>query len=112
VARANLLALENPAAENGTFNVGTGERLTVVALAKMIRHKLESSVELSFAQQFRIGDIRDCYADLTRSREVLGYQPKIPFEEGVGELIDWARGEEVEDRLSEAEAELEKHKLA
>lgn len=111
VVQANLLALENKRAENGTFNVGSGERLTVLDLAKLIKERLESAVDLKFTNQFRVGDIRDCYADLTRSREVLGYRPAVGFAEGVEELISWAKGERIEDRFSEAEDALKKRKL-
>lgn len=111
VVQANLRALENPAASGGTFNIGTGERLTVLDLAMLIRDALGSKVELNFSGQFRVGDIRDCYADLTQSRVVLGFEPQVGFVEGVGELIAWARGEQVVDRLAVAEAELRGKRL-
>lgn len=109
VVRANLLALEKTAAADGTFNVGTGERLTVVDLARSILDRLESSAGLDFTQQFRIGDVRDCHADLTRSREVLGYRPEVSFAQGVGELIEWARGEGAEGRPAESKSGSHEH---
>lgn len=111
VVQANMLALENPRAEYGTFNVGSGECLTVLDLARLIKKKLASSVELKFTEQFRVGDIRDCFADLNLSRKNLGYESAVSFEDGVEELISWARGEKVEDRFAEAEAELKRRKL-
>ena len=111
VVQANLLALENEQAINRTFNVGTGECLSVVDLARLIKEKLQSGVNLKYTNQFRIGDIRDCYADLTRSRAILGYSPKVSFGEGVEELITWARGERVENRSAEAEAALALRRL-
>jgi len=111
VVQANLLALENDGAENGTFNVGTGDRLTVLDLAKLIRERLDSPAGLKFTDQFRLGDIRDCYADLSRSRQVLGFNPDVTFASGVAELISWARGEHVEDRFAEAETALRARKL-
>jgi dTDP-L-rhamnose 4-epimerase len=111
VVQANLLALENLAAENGTFNVGSGERLTVLDLADLIRQRTGSTVGLEFSGKFRVGDIRDCYADLARSRNVLGYEPKVSFNAGVEELITWARGEQLEDRFAEAEGALRERRL-
>lgn len=111
VVQANVLALENSRADNGVFNVGSGERMTVRDLAKLIKEKLESPVEIKFTNQFRVGDIRDCYADLYKSRDILGYRPAVGFEEGVEELIEWAKGERIEDRFSEAEVDLKKRKL-
>ena len=111
VVQANLLALENLAAENGTFNVGSGERLTVLDLAELIRQRTGSGVGLEFSGRFRVGDIRDCYADLSRSRSVLGYEPRVSFADGVDELISWARGEQLEDRFAEAEGALRERRL-
>lgn len=111
VVEANLLALENDRAEYGVFNVGSGERLTVLDLARLVLKELDSRVEMKFTGQFRVGDIRDCYADLTRSREILGYAPRVAFAAGVAELVSWARGEQVEDRFSEAENALRSRKL-
>jgi dTDP-L-rhamnose 4-epimerase len=112
VVQANLLALEQEGAVGGTFNVGTGECLTILDLAELIRKTLGSRIEFNLTGQFRLGDIRNCYADLTRSQNLLGYAPKVSMARGVGELIDWARGERVENRSAEAETELKKHQLA
>ncbi|RII29159.1 MAG: NAD-dependent dehydratase [Geobacter sp.] len=111
VVQANVCALENDRAENGTFNVGSGERLTVLDLATLITKKLKSRSKLEFNGQFRMGDIRDCYADLTKSREILGYRPTVTFAEGIEELIAWARGEVLEDRFMEAESALRTRNL-
>jgi len=111
VVQANLLALENQKADNNVFNVGSGERLTVLDLAQLIKDKLDSPVELKFTNQFRVGDIRDCYADLARSRDILGYDPKVSFTDGVEELICWAKGEMIEDRYAVAVEELKNREL-
>ena len=111
VVQANVRALEHDRAENGTFNVGSGERLTVLDLATLITGKLKSRSKLEFNGQFRVGDIRDCYADLARSRELLGYRPMVTFAEGIDELIAWARGEVLEDRFLETETALRARNL-
>ena len=111
VVQANILALENQKAENGIFNVGSGERLTVLDLAELIRLRTGSKVGLEFSGKYRVGDIRDCYADLSKSRSVLGYAPQVSFNEGVDELIFWARGEQLEDRFEEAEGALRERRL-
>lgn len=111
VVQANLLALENPAADNGVFNVGSGERLTVQNLAELVRERTGSRVELVYPGRYRIGDIRDCYADLSRSRSLLAYEPQVPFAAGVDELVAWARGEQLTDRFADAEQQLRARKL-
>ncbi len=111
VVQANLLALKKEQAINGTFNVGSGEHLTVLDLAQSIKEQLGSKVTLNCSNRYRLGDIRDCYADLGRSRSLLGYAPAVPFATGVADLIAWAKGEAVEDRLAIAEGELRERGL-
>jgi dTDP-L-rhamnose 4-epimerase len=112
VVQANLLALENDRAENGTFNVGSGECLTVLDLATQIKEKVGSGSGFRFEKRYRLGDIRCCYADLARSRGILGYVPTIPFDRGVSELVAWAKGEELQqERLEEAESALRERGL-
>lgn len=111
VVLANLLALENTAAKNGTFNVGSGSCITVLDLAKAIIKHTGSSSSLIFTCQYRVGDIRTCYADLLNSQSVLGYAPQISLEHGIDELISWARGESIENTFSQAEVELKARNL-
>jgi nucleoside-diphosphate-sugar epimerase len=40
----------------------------------------------------RSGDIRDSLADISRARELLGYQPQVDFREGLRRTVDWYRG--------------------
>jgi dTDP-L-rhamnose 4-epimerase len=111
VVRANLLALENDRAVGGLFNVGSGERLTVLDLARAVCRELGRPEDFAWSGQFRIGDIRDCYADLSLSRSLLGFEPRISFGSGVGELVAWARGGASTSNLEDAEAELRARKL-
>jgi dTDP-L-rhamnose 4-epimerase len=111
VVQANILALGLHASNVETFNVGSGERLTVLDLACHICRELGVPEDFRFQSQFRVGDIRDCFADLCNSRSRLGYQPAITFTSGVGELVSWASGEARCDRLGEAENALKARKL-
>jgi dTDP-L-rhamnose 4-epimerase len=49
-----------------------------------------------------MGDIRHCFPDISRARSVLGYQPQISLEEGIGELVEWLDGRVAVDRIGEA----------
>jgi dTDP-L-rhamnose 4-epimerase len=53
-----------------------------------------------------VGDIRHCFADVSRARALLGYEPMVGFEEGLTELAEWLEGQIAHDRVSEASAEL------
>jgi dTDP-L-rhamnose 4-epimerase len=56
--------------------------------------------------QYRAGDIRHCYADLTRARQMLGYEPQISLQEGMADLLSWVRAQTAVDRFSQVEEEL------
>jgi dTDP-L-rhamnose 4-epimerase len=85
--------------------------VTVRELAGEIAASQARPVSLTCTGQYRVGDIRSCFADLTRSRNILGYEPEVRFTSGVAELLDWARGESLEDRHDVAEAALRERKL-
>jgi dTDP-L-rhamnose 4-epimerase len=108
VARAFLLALDDPRANGQVFNIGSGQDRTVeeVALlqaAAMGRPDLRPEI----AGKARAGDIRHCIPDLTKANEVLGYQAREDFGQGLAELAEWVGRQEAEDRVVEARKELE-----
>ena len=110
VVQANLAALTTAGEQLfRVFNVGSGIALTLKEVAECLCSILGRSGQIEITARHRIGDILSCYADLSRSREELGYQPRMSFEEGVRELtqtIDW---DSVVDRSDSVEAEL-RHK--
>lgn len=105
IVQANLLVMNNPAADYGVFNVGTGRALTINHMAQALTRHLRLSIEPEVVEQFRAGDIRHCFADIA-SLQALGFQPKVRFEDGVAELVDWVSRQQAEDRFEHARAEL------
>ncbi|HEX8290218.1 MAG TPA: hypothetical protein VF570_00605, partial [Pyrinomonadaceae bacterium] len=67
--------------------------------------------EAEVTGKYREGDIRHCVADITRARELLGYEPKVTLEEGIPELLRWVKEQEAADRVAHATAELESRQL-
>ena len=63
--------------------------------------------EPTYVGRFRQGDIRHCFADTARAREELGFEARVPFEDGIDDLAAWARQQEPEDRVDAATGELE-----
>jgi dTDP-L-rhamnose 4-epimerase len=61
--------------------------------------------------RFRAGDIRHCYADISRITTTLGYAPRITFEEGMADLVKWVSEQEATDLVDQARAELEARRL-
>jgi dTDP-L-rhamnose 4-epimerase len=106
VARACRLALESDAA--GTvFNIGSGQSYTVCEIAERISMVLgREYLHPDVTGQYRVGDIRHCFADITRARIELGYAPRVRLEEGLVELAGWLEGRRAEDRVAQARQEL------
>jgi dTDP-L-rhamnose 4-epimerase len=106
VVQACGLAMERSAADGQALNVGSGQRLTVNEVARVLLKLYGRGLKPRVEHKFRAGDVRHCYADINRARELLGYAPKISFEEGMRELAEWGRGQDAVDRFDEAYQEL------
>lgn len=106
IVRANLLALDHEQANGRVYNVGTGRRLNLLDMVDALRDQL-GGPEPEIVGKFRKGDIRHCFADITRIREELGFEPRVAFEDGIPDLAAWAGEQEAEDRVAEATRELE-----
>lgn len=107
VARACRLALEVPGAAGGVFNIGSGEEVTIRDVAERIAAVLgKEYLGSEITGKYRVGDIRHCFADITRARACLGYAPAVAFDAGLAELAAWLEGQVADDRVAQASAEL------
>jgi dTDP-L-rhamnose 4-epimerase len=106
VARACRLALEVDAADGQALNVGSGRAYTVVQVSSLLAEVLGTAIEPDVCGKYRVGDIRHCFADISRARAVLGYEPLVPLEQGIIELAEWLKGQVAHDRVAEARAQL------
>jgi dTDP-L-rhamnose 4-epimerase len=107
IARACRLALEVEGARDQVFNIGSGRQYTVLEIARSMAEVLgREGIEPEVTGNYRVGDIRHCFADITLARRVLGYEPAMPFEQGLIELASWLEGQVAYDRVAEARAEL------
>jgi dTDP-L-rhamnose 4-epimerase len=86
---ATVLALEHENAAGEVFNVGSGEATNVLTVVEHLRKHLDASVGFRVSGEFRIGDIRHNFADLTRISERLGFAPQVPFSEGIERFAAW-----------------------
>jgi dTDP-L-rhamnose 4-epimerase len=101
------LALETPAASNQVFNVGSGNAYTVSGVTALLAaHLQKHDIEPQITGRYRSGDIRHCFADISRAREVLGYAPQVSLEDGLAQLVEWLRGQNVSSSLRAAHSEL------
>jgi len=106
VVRATRAAMDAPAAPGSAINVATGHPVRVAELARMIAAALGSDLEPEVTGEARAGDIRHCFADVGRARELLGFEAHRTLGEGVPELAAWVATQAVEERGDEALADL------
>jgi dTDP-L-rhamnose 4-epimerase len=112
VARAWRLALENPASAGSVFNVGSGRSISILELAYAVARVMGVDVAPEITGEYRIGDIRHCFADISAARGALGFEPDIPLDTGLAELAEWLARQQAEDRVEQAREELVSRRLA
>jgi dTDP-L-rhamnose 4-epimerase len=107
VANACCLALSNEALATEVFNIGSGENVTVREVAQQVAAAVgKEHIEPEITGKYRVGDIRHCFADISKARRLLGYEPQVRFADGLTELAEWLEGEAAEDKVEQAGAEL------
>ena len=111
IAQALMLAAESDDANGHAINVGTGRASTVRDIAQLLARYMGKTIEPHFPHKYRAGDIRHCVADITRARQLLGFEPRVVLEDGLRELVDWLRSQRAEDHVGEATRELERFQL-
>jgi nucleoside-diphosphate-sugar epimerase len=86
VVQANLLAADAADASGGVFNVGCGERYTLNQLLEMLGDLLDADPQAEYGPE-RPGDVKHSKADISRAREILGYDPEVGFREGLARTV-------------------------
>lgn len=75
------------------FNVGTGHPIKVKNVCEIIARLMNKNIQPSITNQFRKKDVRHCFADITKIKNTLGWKPKVQFEKGIKEVIEWSKHE-------------------
>ncbi len=107
VVDATILGLENEEANGEVFNVGTGVAIDVVTVARTLMQNYGIDTPISITGNYRLGDIRHNYADLTKVKSKLGFIPKMDFKEGIKRFATWVNTQEIkEDNYEKSIAEM------
>ncbi|MEC5395494.1 NAD-dependent epimerase/dehydratase family protein [Bergeyella sp. RCAD1439] len=110
--RALKKGLENGTLKNEILNVGTGVPVTVLSVAEHLRANYGKSVDIQVSGQFRLGDIRHNFADMTKTRRLLDFEAQTDFSEGMQKFTAWVLGQSIgENRLEASLAEMASRKL-
>ena len=97
VVDATILGLEKEEANNQVFNVGTGVAIDVMTVANELVKNYGVDVAINTSGNYRLGDIRHNFADLTKINKLLGFSPKISFESGLKQFAEWVNTQEVQE---------------
>jgi dTDP-L-rhamnose 4-epimerase len=111
VARSIRLTLESRDTAGGVLNVGSGQSVTVKEIGALLASALSVDIEPVLTGKARAGDIRHCFADISSAREQLGFEAQVSLEAGIAELVEWLAGQQPDDRVEQARAELERRGL-
>jgi len=113
IVDALVAALEADLPDGLVMNLGAGRATSVTTLVAELLAASGFDVPVGVTGQYRVGDIRHCFADLAAAREAIGFEPKVSLREGLSRFAAWASAQPAyEDRLDAAMAELQARKLA
>ncbi len=111
IVRANILAMQRGPSDDQVINIGCGTPITIRRVAEVLAQSLGKDLDPVITQKYRAGDIRHCYADLTRAQTLLGYKPEVTHEQGFRELAAWLQQQQAEDRAETMLKELSAYGL-
>jgi len=90
VVAGNLKAMEAPETAGQSVNVACGGSYSVIYLFEQVREMLGLDIEPTFGPK-RLGDVDHSQADISRARDLIGYEPVVSFEEGLRKTVEWYR---------------------
>ncbi len=95
VVDATILGIEKEEANNEVFNVGNGISTDVFTVVNELMAGYNKQVPVNVSGNYRLGDIRHNFADITKISSLLGFQPKVDFAEGVKRFTKWVNTQTV-----------------
>ena len=93
VVEANILALTKPDVEGEVFNIGNGAPNSVNGLLKSLNKIMNKNISAAYLPP-RAGDVRKTHSDINKAAKLLGWQPKINFEQGLEKAVEWFKANE------------------
>jgi len=108
VVNATIMGLESDNANNEVFNVGSGVATDVITVAETLKRCYNVSSNIVISGNYRLGDIRHNYADLTKIKSKLGFTPAVSFERGIELFSAWVNQQTVTaDKYEQSIAEMQ-----
>lgn len=95
VVDATILGIEHPKAANQYLNIGLGKNTDVKTVTELLLKHYQSSVGYIISGNYRVGDIRHNFADISKASNIIGYKPKYSIEEGLIKFVDWVNTQSI-----------------
>jgi dTDP-L-rhamnose 4-epimerase len=111
IVQGLLLALVRDEANGQAINLGTGVQHTILDIAMALARALGVDIAPETVNKYRVGDIRHCFADISKARRLLGFTPQVSFAEGIPGLAEWVKSQTAVDAVEHAKLELERRGL-
>ena len=112
VATAFRLALETDGIGGEVFNIGSGQAWSIHDVASRLAEAMgREDLQPEILGRFRAGDIRNCFADISKARDRLGFAPERGLDTDLQPFVDWVAGSQATDRSGTMRAELESRGL-
>jgi len=95
VVDATILGIEKTEANFKIYNVGSGKQTSVLEVITNLQKEYGTNVDYAISGNFRLGDIRHNYADLSKAKKDLGFEPKVSFNQGIRHFCKWVSSQEI-----------------
>jgi dTDP-L-rhamnose 4-epimerase len=96
VVDATVLCIEKNEANGQSFNVGTGVATDVQTVASTLIEQYQTNVPVYISGNYRLGDVRHNFADISKIKSLLGFEPKWNFKRGISEFVKWVNAQEIQ----------------
>jgi dTDP-L-rhamnose 4-epimerase len=107
IKRACVQALDYPSQDGLVLNIGSGRSYRILEIASVMSKLMSNDpLEPEITGRYRSGDVRHCFSDISLAEKTIGYRPRVQFEEGINELVDWLAGQTPSDLVTRAYSEL------
>lgn len=90
IVQANMLAMESENAVGEVFNVASGNYISILQLLEMLKAITGTYIEHKYAPS-QTGDVKFGFANIDKIERVLGYRTKVPFKDGLTEIVDYIK---------------------
>ena len=107
IVRANIAVMQDHRADYQSFNIGTGNASSIEDIGTTLARLMKKDISPEITNTFRKGDIRHCFADISKINQAIGFSPQTTLTDGLQELVQWADKETAVDLFLEATAQLQ-----